>query len=215
MRAVISIVKGFRAGVVLKQMHMRWLAMRRCARKRASSPLSNLRSSWMASTHWNNVARSLAKCCARCLASCSPKGWFWKHGPEAEYGASRNELYGSATVGEVADATVDCFLRSVPAALPAIAFLSGGQPAELATARLNEMNVRFKARLPWALAFSFAPRHPAASLGDLARPRSQRRAGAASFVSSCTLQPGRAPGEYSPAMETVRAGAKIDHVTPR
>jgi len=60
------------------------------------------------------------------------------------------------TVGEVADATVNCFLRSVPAALPAIAFLSGGQPAELATARLNEMNVRFKTRLPWALAFSFA-----------------------------------------------------------
>jgi len=60
------------------------------------------------------------------------------------------------TVGEVADATVNCFLRSVPAAVPAIAFLSGGQPAELASARLNAMNVRFKSRLPWALAFSFA-----------------------------------------------------------
>jgi len=60
------------------------------------------------------------------------------------------------TLDEVADATVNCFLRSVPAAVPAIAFLSGGQPAELATARLNAMNVRFKSRLPWALAFSFA-----------------------------------------------------------
>ena len=60
------------------------------------------------------------------------------------------------TVEEVADATVNCFLRSVPAAVPAIAFLSGGQPAELASARLNAMNVRFKSRLPWALAFSFA-----------------------------------------------------------
>jgi fructose-bisphosphate aldolase class I len=60
------------------------------------------------------------------------------------------------TLDEVADATVNCFLRSVPAALPAIAFLSGGQPAELATARLNAMNARFKSRLPWALAFSFA-----------------------------------------------------------
>jgi fructose-bisphosphate aldolase class I len=60
------------------------------------------------------------------------------------------------TVGEVADATVNCFLRSVPAAVPAIAFLSGGQPAQLATARLNEMNLRFRTRLPWALAFSFA-----------------------------------------------------------
>jgi len=60
------------------------------------------------------------------------------------------------SIEEVADATVNCLLRAVPAAVPAIAFLSGGQPAELATARLNAMNVRFKSRMPWALAFSFA-----------------------------------------------------------
>jgi len=57
---------------------------------------------------------------------------------------------------DVADATANCILRSVPAAVPAIAFLSGGQSAVLASARLNAMNVRFKSRLPWALAFSFA-----------------------------------------------------------
>jgi fructose-bisphosphate aldolase class I len=60
------------------------------------------------------------------------------------------------TVDEVADATVRCLLRAVPAAVPGIAFLSGGQTAELASARLNAMNVRFQSRLPWALAFSFA-----------------------------------------------------------
>jgi len=60
------------------------------------------------------------------------------------------------TVDEVADATVSCLLRAVPAAVPGIAFLSGGQSGELASARLNAMNVRFKSRLPWALAFSFA-----------------------------------------------------------
>ena len=60
------------------------------------------------------------------------------------------------TVDEVADATVNCFLRAVPAAVPAIAFLSGGQAAELASARLNAMNVRFKSQLPWAVAFSFS-----------------------------------------------------------
>jgi fructose-bisphosphate aldolase class I len=59
-------------------------------------------------------------------------------------------------VNEVADATVRCLLRAVPAAVPGITFLSGGQSAELASARLNAMNVRFKSRLPWALAFSFA-----------------------------------------------------------
>ena len=60
------------------------------------------------------------------------------------------------TVEEVADATMKCLLQAVPAAVPGIAFLSGGQPAELASARLNAMNARFKSRLPWALAFSFA-----------------------------------------------------------
>ena len=58
-------------------------------------------------------------------------------------------------VDEIADATVHCLLRAVPAAVPGIAFLSGGQSGELASARLNAMNVRFKSRLPWALAFSF------------------------------------------------------------
>jgi fructose-bisphosphate aldolase class I len=60
------------------------------------------------------------------------------------------------TVEEVADATVHCLLQSVPAAVAGIAFLSGGQSAELASARLNAMNVRFKSRLPWPVAFSFA-----------------------------------------------------------
>ncbi len=59
------------------------------------------------------------------------------------------------TVDEVADATVNCLLRTVPAAVPGIAFLSGGQPGEQASARLNAMNVRFKSRRPWALSFSF------------------------------------------------------------
>jgi fructose-bisphosphate aldolase class I len=60
------------------------------------------------------------------------------------------------SVDEVADITMECLLRTVPAAVPGIAFLSGGQSGELASARLNAMNVRFKSRLPWALAFSFA-----------------------------------------------------------
>jgi fructose-bisphosphate aldolase, class I len=60
------------------------------------------------------------------------------------------------TLNDVADATATCLLRVVPAAVPGIAFLSGGQSAELATSRLNAMNVRFKSRLPWALGFSFA-----------------------------------------------------------
>ena len=59
------------------------------------------------------------------------------------------------SVDEVADVTMTCLLRVVPAAVPGIAFLSGGQSGELASARLNAMNARFKRRLPWQLAFSF------------------------------------------------------------
>jgi fructose-bisphosphate aldolase class I len=62
------------------------------------------------------------------------------------------------SVDEVADATITSLLRVVPAAVPGIAFLSGGQSSELASARLNAMNVSSgpRSKLPWALAFSFA-----------------------------------------------------------
>ncbi len=60
------------------------------------------------------------------------------------------------SVDEVADVTIECLLRAVPAAVPGIVFLSGGQSGQLASARLNAMNVRFKSHLPWALSFSFA-----------------------------------------------------------
>ena len=60
------------------------------------------------------------------------------------------------SVEEVADATVNCLYRSVPASVPGIAFLSGGQSPELASERLNAMNSRFRSKLPWALTFSFS-----------------------------------------------------------
>ena len=60
-----------------------------------------------------------------------------------------------AGVDEVASATVQCFLRSVPAAVPGIAFLSGGQSDEDATAHLNAMNQILGDNKPWHLSFSY------------------------------------------------------------
>lgn len=60
------------------------------------------------------------------------------------------------SVDEVAEATVNCLLASVPASVPVIAFLSGGQPPEDAAAHLNAINKNFKDRLPWIVSFSFA-----------------------------------------------------------
>jgi fructose-bisphosphate aldolase class I len=109
------------------------------------------------------------------------------------------------TVDEVADATVNCLLRAVPAAVPGIAFLSGGQPSELASARLNAMNVRFKTRVPWALAFSFARaiQQPALEIwrGEAANvPAAQQ---ALFHRADCNRAARR--GEYAAAMENARA----------
>jgi fructose-bisphosphate aldolase class I len=102
---------------------------------------------------------------------------------------------------EVADATVNCFLRAVPAAVPAIAFLSGGQSEELASARLNAMNVRFKSRLPWALSFSYsrAIQMPALEIwrGQQANVAAAQRA----LVHRALCNRAARSGEYSPAME--------------
>jgi len=57
---------------------------------------------------------------------------------------------------KVAQATVNCLLASVPANVPAIAFLSGGQSPEMATAHLNAIHQIYKNRLPWIVAYSFS-----------------------------------------------------------
>jgi len=57
---------------------------------------------------------------------------------------------------QIADATIKCFRRTVPAAVLGIAFLSGGQEAKLASERLNQMHVKYGTKLPWQLTFSFS-----------------------------------------------------------
>lgn len=104
-------------------------------------------------------------------------------------------------VDEVADFTVRAFLRVVPAAVPGVAFLSGGQSAELASARLNAMNLRFRGRMPWALSFSFsrAIQQPALDLwrgeeGNVAAAQKEL-----AFRARCNRAARR--GEYTAVME--------------
>ncbi|MBW4576089.1 MAG: fructose-bisphosphate aldolase class I [Aphanothece sp. CMT-3BRIN-NPC111] len=61
-----------------------------------------------------------------------------------------------ASVDEVAEATVRCLMNSVPASVAGVAFLSGGQTFEQASAHLNAMNVKFGGIIPWPLTFSYA-----------------------------------------------------------
>ncbi len=108
------------------------------------------------------------------------------------------------TVDEVADATVKCLLQVVPAAAPAVAFLSGGQSPELASARLNAMHLRFNA-LPWAVTFSFsrAIQEPALKLwrGEDANVQAAQQA----LVHRARCNRAATRGEYTAAME--RSGA--------
>ena len=105
------------------------------------------------------------------------------------------------TVDEVAEATVKCLLRAVPAAVPGIAFLSGGQSGELASARLNAMNVRFKSQLPWALAFSFASaiQKPALEIWHGKQANVSAAQQALQHRAQCNRAARR--GEYNAAME--------------
>jgi fructose-bisphosphate aldolase, class I len=61
-----------------------------------------------------------------------------------------------STVEEVAELTVRCLLDNVPASVPGVAFLSGGQTNDRASAHLNMMNVKYPARCPWRITFSYA-----------------------------------------------------------
>ena len=105
------------------------------------------------------------------------------------------------SVDEVAGATVRSLLWTVPAAVPGIAFLSGGQSAELASARLNAMNVGFKSRMPWALTFSFsrAIQQPALDIWQGREANVQAAQKALYHRAKCNSAARR--GEYSAATE--------------
>ncbi|MAW74603.1 MAG: fructose-bisphosphate aldolase class I [Candidatus Marinimicrobia bacterium] len=60
-----------------------------------------------------------------------------------------------ASVEKVADMTFKCLKENVPAEVPGIAFLSGGQSSDLATAHLCKMNEKYSDQMPWNLTFSY------------------------------------------------------------
>jgi fructose-bisphosphate aldolase class I len=108
-------------------------------------------------------------------------------------------------VDQVADATVRCLLRTVPAAVPGIAFLSGGQSCELASARLNAMNGRFKSRRPWALAFSFARAIQQPALEIWAGKEANVPAAQNALLHRARCNQAARCGQYNAAMERISA----------
>jgi fructose-bisphosphate aldolase class I len=112
-----------------------------------------------------------------------------------------NDCPKQSSVEEVADATVTCLLRAVPAAVPGVAFLSGGQPGELATARLNAMNARFKSKMPWALTFSFSRAVQQPALETWAGKDENVAAAQKALYHRAKCNSAARRGEYTPEME--------------
>jgi fructose-bisphosphate aldolase class I len=102
---------------------------------------------------------------------------------------------------EVADATVNCLLRTVPAAVPGVAFLSGGQPSELASARLNVMNLRFKSRMPWELTFSYSRAIQQPALEIWQGKKTNVKAAQQALLHRAKCNRAACRGEYTAAME--------------
>jgi fructose-bisphosphate aldolase class I len=106
-----------------------------------------------------------------------------------------------AGVEETADATVRCLLRAVPAAVPGVAFLSGGQSAELASARLNAMNLRWRSKIPWVLTFSFSRAIQQPALDTWKGKEANTGAAQKALYHRARCNGMARRGEYSPAME--------------
>ncbi len=104
-----------------------------------------------------------------------------------------------AGIEEVADMTVQCLANCVPAAVPGIAFLSGGQSDEEATAHLNAMNAAYD--LPWPLTFSYGRALQAAPLSAWAGKAENIAAGQAAFNHRSKMNGLAALGEWEAAME--------------
>jgi fructose-bisphosphate aldolase class I len=104
---------------------------------------------------------------------------------------------------EVAEATVRCLKRHVPAAVPGIAFLSGGQGPEEATEHLNLMNGM--SGLPWALTFSYGRALQAPALAAWKGQESLFEAGQKAFAKRAKLNGLATSGRYQASMEAQAA----------
>ena len=100
---------------------------------------------------------------------------------------------------EVAQETIRCFRRHVPAAVPGIVFLSGGQSDEDATARLNEMNKL--GPHPWQLSFSYGRALQAPALKAWGGKEENVEAGQRAYYHRAKMNSAARTGMYAPEME--------------
>jgi fructose-bisphosphate aldolase class I len=106
-----------------------------------------------------------------------------------------------ADVAMVASATVDCLISHVPSEVPGIAFLSGGQTSEEATAHLSAMN-EFGPH-PWQLSFSYGRALQASPLRVWGGNKNNLESAQAELLKRSRLNGLARTGNYNPQMESV------------
>ena len=106
-----------------------------------------------------------------------------------------------ASAAEIAEKTVRCFRRTVPAAVPGIVFLSGGQSDEEATANLNAMNAGYRNVMPWALSFSYGRALQAAPLKAWGGKPENVAAGQRAFAHRAKMNSLAQLGDWSDGLE--------------
>ena len=106
-----------------------------------------------------------------------------------------------ASVDEVAEMTVTVLKRCVPSAVPGIAFLSGGQSNEDATAHLNSMNKIFDNNSPWNLTYSYGRALQAPALDAWGGKEENVPAAQDAFYKRAKLNSLATKGDYSADME--------------
>lgn len=106
-----------------------------------------------------------------------------------------------ASIDEVAEKTVQCFRASVPAAIPSIVFLSGGQSDVDATAHLNAMNARFADIMPWSMSFSYGRALQAAPLAAWRGEEDNVPAAQAAFTHRAKMNGLAQAGQWSKNLE--------------
>jgi fructose-bisphosphate aldolase class I len=104
-----------------------------------------------------------------------------------------------ASVQQVAEATIRCLARYVPAAVPGIVFLSGGQSAEDATDHLNAMNAMVPH--PWQVSFSYGRALQAPVLATWKGQEANVAAAQKALLKRCQLNGLARDGKYARAME--------------
>src|SRR3954464_13902532 len=109
------------------------------------------------------------------------------------------EASNRAGVDEVAEATLHTFCKHVPAAVPGIVFLSGGQSDEDATAHLNAMNAR--GPHPWQLSFSYGRALQAPALKAWGGKEENVEAGQRAYYHRAKMNAAARTGTYAPEME--------------